>query len=88
VRPPRRGDPPTRVPDACRPTGGAHFQLGRYDDVNATFTQIAMELHHQYLLGFTPQRRDGKVHEITVQTKDRQQQVRARRYYLAPAGGH
>ena len=86
VRPPQRGDPsPTQIlRSLSQQTGGAHFLLGRFDDVNATFTQIALELHSQYLLGFTPQRRDGKIHEIQVRTKDPRVLVRARRYYLAP----
>ena len=47
-------------------TGGGHFLLNQYDDVNATFTQVMQELHYQYVLGFTPQRFDGKVHDLRV----------------------
>ena len=88
IRQPQRGDPtPTQVlRSLSSETGGAHFLLGRFDDVNATFTQIALELHHQYLLGFTPQRRDGKIHQIEVKTANSRVQVRARRYYMAPSG--
>ena len=42
------------------------------------------ELHYLYLLGFTPQKLDGKVHEITVKVKDRALVIRARQHYLAP----
>jgi Ca-activated chloride channel homolog len=67
-------------------TGGGHFQLNQYDDVNATFTQVMQELHYQYVLGFTPQRLDGKVHELRVriQKPDADTEVRARRNYRAP----
>jgi Ca-activated chloride channel family protein len=67
-------------------TGGGHFVLNQYDDVNATFTQVMQELHYQYVLGFTPQRLDGRVHELRVRTDDREQTVRARRSYRAPRG--
>ena len=35
------------------------------DDVNATFTR-AYELHNQHVLGFSPEKLDGKVHAIDV----------------------
>jgi VWFA-related protein len=67
-------------------TGGGHFQLNQYDDVNATFTQVMQELHYQYVLGFTPQRLDGKVHDLRVRTErpDPDLEIRARRNYRAP----
>ena len=64
-------------------TGGGHFHLERFDDLNATFTQVTYELHHQYLLAFTPQKRDGRVHSIELRTT-RGATIRARRSYLAP----
>ena len=67
-------------------TGGGHFQLNQYDDVNATFTQVMQELHYQYVLGFTPQRMDGKVHDLRVRIEkpDTDTEIRARRNYRAP----
>ena len=65
-------------------TGGLHFTLTQNDDVNATFTQVAIELHHQYLLGFTPRTADGRVHDLQVRVRYPSLQVRARRSYLAP----
>lgn len=67
-------------------TGGAHFTLNQNDDVNATFTQVAVELHYQYLLGFAPQSPDGQIHDLQVRVRDGRHQVRARRFYLAPKG--
>ena len=65
-------------------TGGLHFTLSQNDDVNATFTQVAIELHQQYLLGFTPQAMDGRLHELQVRVKHPRMSVRARKFYQAP----
>jgi Ca-activated chloride channel family protein len=67
-------------------TGGGHFVLGQFDDVNATFTNVMQELHYQYVLGFAPQRFDGRVHELEVRVKRPGYTVRARQSYLAPRG--
>jgi Ca-activated chloride channel homolog len=66
-----------------RQTGGGHFTLGRFDDVNTTFTQVMQELHYQYVLGFTPTQSDGKVHQITVRSTRPGISVRARQSYRA-----
>lgn len=66
-------------------TGGGHFTLGRFDDVNATFTQVMQELHYQYVLGFAPERADGKLHRIEVRSTRPGITIRARRSYTAPA---
>jgi VWFA-related protein len=65
-------------------TGGGRVILLEDDDVGATFTRISNELHYLYLLGFTPQKRDGKSHELVVRVADQKMSVRARRRYLAP----
>ena len=41
------------------------------------------ELHYQYVLGFAPQKFDGKIHDLTVRTTSGDYVVRARRNYLA-----
>ena len=66
-------------------TGGGYVELRRSDDLKQEFARIADELHSQYLLGFTPSVRDGKVHEIKVDMKHRGMKARARRDYVAPA---
>ena len=38
---------------------------------------VADELHTQYLLGFAPPKRDGKVHDISVKVKGRREAARA-----------
>jgi VWFA-related protein len=66
-------------------TGGRAVPIGAADDVNTLFTSLMKELHYLYLLGFTPQTLDGKVHELDVRVNDRSLVVRARKHYVAPA---
>jgi len=64
-------------------TGGGYFELQRTDELNATFTRVAQELHSQYLLGFTPQALDGKVHTLEVRLTRPGLTTRARKSYVA-----
>ena len=64
-------------------TGGGFYELHETDEMNSTFTKIALELHQQYLLAFEPQTLDGKVHKLEVRVKQQGAKVRARRSYLA-----
>ena len=65
-------------------TGGGRLRLTPADEINSMFTAVMNELHYLYLLGFSPQTLDGKVHELTVKLKDPTLVIRARRHYLAP----
>lgn len=65
-------------------TGGGFFELTEAADLGPTFTRVAQELHSQYVLGFTPTRRDGKLHDLEVRIKQRGMKARARRSYIAP----
>lgn len=70
-------------------TGGGFFVLraNEQDQLGSTFTRVAQELHAQYVLGFTPENLDGKVHKLEVKLKKPGMTARARRSYLAtPAG--
>jgi len=67
-------------------TGGGYFELTRASDLAPTFTQVAQELHSQYVIGFAPTQLDGKVHKLTVKLKPQGMTARARRSYLAAAG--
>jgi Ca-activated chloride channel family protein len=69
----------------ARQSGGGYFVLGQYDDVNATFSQVMRELHYQYILGFTPERADGRIHGLDVRVRQPDLRVRARQSYLAPS---
>ena len=64
-------------------TGGGYFELEKTADLAPTFTRVAQELHSQYVLGFSPQRLDGRVHKLTVRVKKAGMTARARRSYLA-----
>jgi Ca-activated chloride channel homolog len=68
-------------------TGGGYFELKRTDELNSTFTRVAQELRSQYVLGFTPQNLDGKVHKLEVRVKRPGATPRARRSYLALPSG-
>jgi VWFA-related protein len=65
-------------------TGGGYVEIRAGQDLGAAFAQVADELHSQYLLGFAPPKRDGKVHEIEVRTAVKGLKPRARKSYLAP----
>ncbi len=64
-------------------TGGGYFELTKTAELAPTFTQVAQELHSQYVIGFTPTQLDGKVHKLTVKMKQPGMTARARRSYLA-----
>jgi VWFA-related protein len=66
-------------------SGGGYFELTSTDDLPATFRRVAEELHHQYLLGFTPSSLDGKVHRLEARVSAGSQTVRARKSYVASA---
>jgi VWFA-related protein len=67
-------------------SGGGYFELTRTADLASTFARVVDELHHQYLLGFTPQKLDGKSHVLEVHVKGDGLTVRARKSYVAPRG--
>ncbi|HEY8550721.1 MAG TPA: VWA domain-containing protein [Vicinamibacterales bacterium] len=68
-------------------TGGGYFELKKTDELGPAFTRVAQELHSQYLLGFTPQKLDGKVHRLEVKVSRPGHKARARRSYLAVGPG-
>ena len=66
-------------------TGGGYFELTRTADLNTTFTRVAQELHSQYVLGFSPQTLDGRVHKLDVRVKRPGMTARTRKTYVASA---
>ena len=64
-------------------TGGGYFELNGTTDLNSTFTRVANELHSQYVLGFSPEKLDGKIHKIEVRVKQPGLKARTRKSYLA-----
>jgi VWFA-related protein len=86
-----RGGQPDRpdegLPKIATATGGGYFELTSTDDLASTFTRVADELHHQYVLGFTPTALDGKMHTLQVRVATEGLTARARKSYLAKTGG-
>jgi Ca-activated chloride channel family protein len=79
------------LPDAglalvAEQTGGGYAEIRFGQDLGAAFARIADELHSQYLLGFAPPKRDGKMHDIDVHVATRGLKPRARKSYVAPHG--
>jgi hypothetical protein len=65
-------------------SGGGYTEIRFGEDLGAAFARVADELHSQYLLGFSPPKRDGKVHDVEVRVSQRGLKPRARKSYLAP----
>jgi len=65
-------------------TGGGYTEIRFGQDLGAAFEAVADELHTQYLLGFAPPKRDGKLHDISVRVTRTGLKPRARKSYLAP----
>jgi Ca-activated chloride channel family protein len=72
------------LPEAAIATGGGYYSVNNVlDDLNSIATQIATELHSQYVVGFVPQELDGKLHKLEVRVKRPRVKVRARESYIA-----
>ena len=65
-------------------TGGGYLEIRGGDDLGGAFARVADELHGQYLLGYAPPKRDGKVHNVEVRVTEKGLKPRARKTYLAP----
>ena len=81
---PQLEKPDEGLPKIAAATGGGYFELTSPRNLLATFERVADELHHQYALGFTPEKLDGKMHELTVRLSRPDLSARARKRYLAP----
>jgi Ca-activated chloride channel family protein len=84
-RRPMADHPDDGLPKIAAATGGGYFELSTTNDLAATFARVADELHHQYALGFTPDKLDGKMHALEVRVAGEGRTVRARKSYLARA---
>ena len=87
-RPPVADHPDEGLPKIAAATGGGYFELTTTNDLGATFARVADELHHQYALGFAPDKLDGKMHALDVRVTGDGRTVRARRSYLARGAGN
>jgi VWFA-related protein len=75
--------PDEGLPKIAAATGGGYFELTSARNLAGTFARVAEELHHQYALGFTPEKLDGKMHDLTLRLSRSDLTARARRRYLA-----
>jgi VWFA-related protein len=82
-RPMQADKPDEGLPKIASATGGGYFELTSTDDLASTFTRVADELHHQYALGFTPSKLDGKMHTLALKLTPTGLTARARKSYLA-----
>jgi Ca-activated chloride channel family protein len=64
-------------------TGGGYMRFTEIDEINRIMTEVTQELHHQYLLGFTPATLDGRLHKLNVRVAQSNYTVRARKNYIA-----
>jgi Ca-activated chloride channel homolog len=71
------------LPKIAAETGGGYFELTSANNLSATFTRIADELHRQYALAFTPTILDGKVHKLEVRIRRPGVVARVRKTYVA-----
>jgi len=78
-----RTRPDRRLKGLTEETGGGYFELTKTADLGPTFTRVSQELHSQYILGFSPESLDGKVHKLDVRVKRAGMTVRGRKSYLA-----
>jgi VWFA-related protein len=72
-----------RAASVASDTGGGYLYVRPADDLTAAFQRISDELHHQYLLGFSPASLDGRTHKIDVRMKRADLKARARKSYVA-----
>lgn len=69
-------------------TGGRLYKPKSFDDLEATYGEVANELRHQYALYFTPinKKRDGSFRRVRVETTNPNYQPLTRVGYFAPKG--
>src|SRR5688572_22838709 len=82
-----RSSPDRGLKKLAEDTGGGYFELKKTADLGDTFTRVAQELHSQYVLGFSPELQDGKVHKLEVRVKRGGMTARARKTYVAASAG-
>ena len=78
-----RTRPDRGLKDLAEETGGGFFDLKKTDELGPAFTRIAQELRSQYVIGFSPEVTDGKVHKLDVKVKRPGMTARGRKSYVA-----
>jgi Ca-activated chloride channel family protein len=82
-----RSSPDRGLKKLAEDTGGGFFLLKKTTELSETFTRIAQELHSQYVIGFSPEALDGRVHKLDVRVKKAGMNARARKTYVAASAG-
>jgi Ca-activated chloride channel family protein len=82
-----RSSPDRGLKKLAEDTGGGFFLLKKTTDLGDTFTRVAQELHSQYVLGFSPEALDGRIHKLDVRVKKAGMNARARKTYIAATAG-
>jgi len=77
------GRPNPLLRELTRDTGGSYLELKPKDNVVKAISQMMDELHHQYLLGFSPTQLDGRVHKLAVRVSRKGVTVKSRTSYVA-----
>ena len=80
-------DPDPSLKKIAAESGGGYFELKERADLSSTFTRVAQELHSQYVIGFTPETMDGKLHAVRVRVKRQGMAARVRKSYVATPDG-
>ena len=80
------GLPDPGLAKVAEESGGGYSEVRMGDNLGLAFAQVAEELHSQYLLGFDPPKKDGKVHDIQIKVNQSGMKPRARKNYVAPKG--
>jgi VWFA-related protein len=79
-----RTEPPDKhLRELSEATGGGYVAFDWAQNLNETFSRVAEELHHQYLIAFAPDRLDGRTHAIQLNVLRPNLTVRARKSYVA-----
>ena len=66
-------------------SGGGHHSIASHADLGAALADIVDELHHQYVIGFTPSVFDGKEHAVALRVPAGMT-ASVRKSYVAEAG--
>jgi len=71
-----RGKAIVRAPDPtlrqiAEDTGGRYVYADAGQDLSRLLASMMEELHHQYMLGFTPAHADGRLHSLLVTIRGR-----------------
>lgn len=75
--------PDRALKNLAEQTGGSYFDAPEAANVRGIFTRIRQELNGHYVVGFSPQRRDDRIHKLVVQARRPGVMVHSRQWYLA-----